>query len=516
MPGRVILALSPLPSLLVQAARCHGLWREIRVVGRKHVHPFMDECLQAGEPAELLLLLREVDAPTELGRRFAAFGRLGGLIQVFAPRDSPSVRAACRGLEHVRLHTASSVEEAFERVYPGHNLYGDLSNPDLRDYLQYKITICFMRLMDPQPLEEAAQALYANGERIFSLARAVPEEAGSVEHFREADFPYIEGQSRPVLELKRRIREVGASSLNVLLLGETGTGKEFAAFYLHEFSPRRHGPFVAINCAGLNETFLRSELFGHLKGSFTGAVAENRGLVHQAEGGTLFLDELAEMPLPVQADLLRFLQSRRYRPLGAAKERKADVRIIAGTQPVLREKLRRGEFREDLYYRLAEVEIPTPPLAAIPEDIPRIIRHVCYRMADRMRDGADPRDVIQYFRRGERTLKKYPWPGNVRELISLVRRRVELGDDVVAELKERMERKLSEANPAVAVEGVGAASAPPGFSRIEPLKTIVARYVQWAHARRGALSQQDLARRLGISVNTLKKHLAAAARGVVN
>ncbi len=514
------LAISPLPALACCAAASRGLWNGFELAGAKLIHRVLGQWITEGKWKEILVLVPDVQDPPALR---ALLGRAAGAgigVRWFAPQSSASVRRACTDVKGVTLHTGESCQAAFARVFPPRPVPCDPENADLRDYLRYKLTLSFMRAFDPAPVLEAIDLLAAHDGRPFQLPRSAPGDARSVEHFRQTDFPYIEGQSPAIMALKQRIVQVAATDLSVLLTGETGSGKEFAAFYLHEFGPRRGGPFVSINCAGLDETFLRSELFGHEKGAFTSALQRKEGLVAEAEGGTLFLDELAEMPLNVQADLLRFLQSRRYRPLGSNKERRANIRIVAGTQPVLRDRMRRGLFRDDLYHRLAEVEIVTPPLAAIPEDIPRIIRHVCYRVAEGRTTVEPPEDAIAYFKKGEKLLQRYRWPGNVRELIALVRRRLLLGDDVMAELKTRHEDMLAGTGRSDASESLapcfndGAAELTQtdtliaGFplDRIQPLDAVITRYLSWASAHRGTLTQADLARRLGISVNTFKRY----------
>jgi two-component system response regulator PilR (NtrC family) len=286
-----------------------------------------------------------------------------------------------------------------------------------------------MQVMDPAPLVETVDLLHsACSGKPFRLAQLPLAERASVEHFRDADFPYLEGQTTPIKTLKRRIFQVAPTNLSVLILGETGTGKECVAFYLHELSLRRAKPFVALNCAGLDENLLRSELFGHYRGAFTGAISDKKGLVEAAEGGTLFLDEIGDMPFSIQADLLRFLQTRRFRPVGGTEEKRADLRIVAATQPGLAQRNAINGLRTDLYYRIAEVTLETPPLRKVPEDIRRVIRHIVYR--HRLPDTQCEK-ALAYFGKGTEALERYSWPGNARELNSLVKRYLLLKDDVI-------------------------------------------------------------------------------------
>ena len=223
-----------------------------------------------------------------------------------------------------RWHGQEDLEEAFPaRKMPGafRSALTD-SDSDLSNFLRYKISLFFMRVMDAEPLREAADFLSSRLDKPFRLEALSEEDRVSVSAFWDAEFPFIEGRSATITALKERILKVAPSEMSVLVVGETGTGKEAVAYYLHEFSRRRGRPFVALNCAGLEETFLRSELFGHKSGAFTGAISDKRGLAKVADGGTLFLDEVGEMSLPIQADLLRFLQTRRVRRLGGPGEQK--------------------------------------------------------------------------------------------------------------------------------------------------------------------------------------------------
>jgi len=207
----------------------------------------------------------------------------------------------------------------------------------------------------------------------------------------------------------------------VLVTGETGTGKELVARALHECSRRRQKPFVAVNCAALSEELLESELFGHKKGSFTGAVADRRGLFQAAQGGTLFLDEIGDMPLPLQVKLLRALEERKVRPVGSHESHEIDVRVIAATHRKLEERIAAGEFREDLYYRLNVVKLYIPTLAERREDIPLLANHFLSRLAERYRKGR-----LALAPEAMQLLVSAPWPGNVRQLLNVIEQAVAL------------------------------------------------------------------------------------------
>jgi two-component system response regulator HydG len=219
------------------------------------------------------------------------------------------------------------------------------------------------------------------------------------------------------------IQRVADSKLTVLVLGESGTGKELVARAIHRHSPRHDKPYRAINCAGLHENLLESELFGHVKGAFTGAVSDRKGLFEVVDGGTLFLDEVGDMPLTMQAKLLRTLESGEILPVGSNEIRQVDVRIIAATRRDLREMIDKGEFRDDLYYRLHQATIRLPALRERRDDVPLLIDHFlkeACKIHDKQVDSITPEAV--------RRLTSHQWPGNVRELRSVVDAMVVMAD----------------------------------------------------------------------------------------
>jgi len=228
-------------------------------------------------------------------------------------------------------------------------------------------------------------------------------------------------RSSAMEDLLSQARRVAASDASVCLYGASGTGKELLARAIHRASPRAEAPFVAVNCGAIPEGLLESELFGHKKGSFTGAVADRRGLFQAAQGGTLFLDEIGDMPLPLQVKLLRALEERKIRPVGSHENFDVDVRVIAATHRKLEERIASGEFREDLYYRLNVVKLYIPTLAERREDIPLLANHFLTRLAERYRRGrlAFSPDALQL-------LVSAPWPGNVRQLLNVVEQAVAL------------------------------------------------------------------------------------------
>jgi len=225
------------------------------------------------------------------------------------------------------------------------------------------------------------------------------------------------------------IRRVADLPSTVAIHGESGTGKELVARGIHQLSSRADKPFVAVNCGGFPENLLESELFGHKKGSFTGAYDDKEGLFVVADGGTLFLDEIGEMPMALQVKLLRVLDNSIVHPVGGTVGKKVDVRIISATNRDLAQMAQDGSFREDLFYRLNVIPITVPPLRERPDDIPLLIRHFLRVHAQKMNRGD-----MQVSKDVEDLLANYPWPGNVRELTNLLERAAALCRDDVIEI----------------------------------------------------------------------------------
>ena len=228
-------------------------------------------------------------------------------------------------------------------------------------------------------------------------------------------------RSSAMEDLLAQARRVAASDASVCIFGASGTGKELLARAIHRASPRAEAPFVAVNCGAIPEGLLESELFGHKKGSFTGAVADRRGLFSAAQGGTLFLDEIGDMPLPLQVKLLRALEERKVRPVGSHESHEIDVRVICATHRKLEERIATGEFREDLYYRLNVVKLYIPALAERREDIPLLTNHFLERLAERYRKGR-----LALAPEAMELLVSAPWPGNVRQLLNVIEQAVAL------------------------------------------------------------------------------------------
>ncbi|MFS8084420.1 MAG: sigma 54-interacting transcriptional regulator [Acidobacteriota bacterium] len=248
------------------------------------------------------------------------------------------------------------------------------------------------------------------------------------------------GESGPMQEVYHFIQRVAPASSAVLVCGESGTGKELAAHALHTNSPRAAKPFVVINCAALAETLLESELFGHEKGAFTGAIAKKQGKLEVAHRGTVFLDEIGELAPPLQAKMLRFLQDHKIERLGTTKSIELDVRVVAATNRNLEEAITKGTFRADLYHRLNVVKVTMPPLRERPEDIPLLASYFAAKYAKECK-----RNVTGISPEARALLQTYDWPGNVRELENAIERAVVLGSGEVIESEDLPERILEAA-----------------------------------------------------------------------
>jgi two-component system response regulator PilR (NtrC family) len=283
------------------------------------------------------------------------------------------------------------------------------------------------------------------------------------------DLGELVGVGPVMRKINALIGKVSRADTTVLLTGESGTGKEVVARLIHRYSERAKGPFVAVNCGALPETLLESELFGFEKGAFTGAGTMKRGLFEESGGGILFLDEIGEMPLSLQVKLLRVLQERRFRRLGATEERAVDVRVIAATNRDLRARAESGAFREDLYYRLNILQIELPPLRERPEDLPVLAEHFIRRSCQKL--GKPP---MQLHPETMAQLLGYRFPGNVRELENLMERCVALnpGGPITRDLLP---------------EGLGAAAGEPVEPRPVPLAIPVEGFdlEAWLNALKG-------------------------------
>jgi two-component system response regulator PilR (NtrC family) len=260
-----------------------------------------------------------------------------------------------------------------------------------------------------------------NVDEIKSVIRAVLKKQQKAEPQTVNGFPEIIGRSPEMMRIFELITKIAPTPANVLIYGESGTGKELVAKAIHNRSRMAANPFVPITCSAIPESLLESELFGHVKGSFTGAIADKAGLFQQADGGTAFLDEIGELTPIIQTKLLRVLQEREFMAVGSTKTRQVNVRIIAATNRILEEEIISGKFREDLYYRLAVVPIRVPPLRERIGDVPLLVDHFLKKYAKLL--GKEVQTISSY---GMEVLMQYDFPGNVRELENIIERGVAL------------------------------------------------------------------------------------------
>ena len=288
-------------------------------------------------------------------------------------------------------------------------------------------------------IDTAVEAISSGAVDYVSKPMNVEEIRAAVhrvlERQREARAPLTAGAGEPegmvgrtpaMVEVYKTIARVAPGLSTVLILGESGTGKELVARAIHRHSPRHDSPFVAVDCTALTETLLESELFGHVKGSFTGAVYDAPGLFAEANGGTIFLDEIGDISAPLQAKLLRVLQEHQVRPVGGTQWRSVDVRVVAATNRDLAGAVAKGQFREDLYYRLKVVTVRLPPLRERREDIQLLVDHLVHRAAAQC-----GKPVSAVSDAALAVLRLYDWPGNVRELSHVLERSVALAQDTV-------------------------------------------------------------------------------------
>ncbi|HEY4242797.1 MAG TPA: sigma-54 dependent transcriptional regulator [Kofleriaceae bacterium] len=301
------------------------------------------------------------------------------------------------------------------------------------------------------------------------------------------------GESAAMQRVLAVLRRVAASDVPLLVTGETGAGKGAVARAVHAESARASGPFVAVNCAALPEPLLESELFGHVKGAFTGATADRAGLFAEADGGTLLLDEIGEMSPALQAKLLHVLESGTIRPVGAARERAVDVRILAATHRDLRARAAEGAFREDLLYRLDLVSIEIPPLRDRRDDLPRFVAQF---LADARARHPTTR-VTGVARDALARMLDYAWPGNVRELSHVVERCVLLADGP----------DLAAPDLPPHIRDAAAAPPPTAFTGLVPMRELQRRYARWAFDALDGHKART-AEALGVDVKTLAKWLA--------
>jgi two-component system response regulator HydG len=386
--------------------------------------------------------------------------------------DGLAVLAASRRLDPERpvivMTAFSAIDTAVESIRQG--AYHYLTKPFKTD----ELAIFLRRAIDENRLRREATALRTTLKQRFSVANLIGDSAAM----------------RAMVEVIERVAD---ANVPVLITGDTGSGKDVVARALHAESSRRAGAFVPINCAALPETLLETELFGHVRGAFSGATTDRAGLFFEANGGTLFLDEIGEMPLGLQSKLLRALETKAVRPVGADRDKPVDVRIVAATNRDLREAIAAGTFREDLLYRLDVVSISVPALHHRREDIPALLGH--FMAAARARHPQSP--VRTFDQDALNALVTYAWPGNVRELAHTVERVVLLAPGPTIHRGDLPEA-IGQGAGLIDLEFQG---------NVIPIRDVQRRYAAWALAQLGG-HRGRTAHHLGVDGKTLAKWLS--------
>ena len=319
------------------------------------------------------------------------------------------------------------------------------------------------------------------------------------------EFSNIIGRSDPMLALFKMVETIAKTNSTVLITGESGTGKDLVARAVHYNSLRREHPFVALNCGALPETLLESELFGHMRGAFTGADANKKGLVEVAEKGTIFLDEIGEMSATMQVKLLRVLQDRRFRRLGGTEEVQADIRVIAATNQDLQKMVAENRFREDLYYRINVIHLDLPPLRERREDVPLLAEHFLKKYSE----GVE-KPVRSISREAMDVLSAHDWPGNVRELenaieraVALEQSHVVLPESLPAQVRARSSKGVGASDAAVGQRSGGLPELKEGFDLEALGEEFYRHYIALALERAGGV-QTKAAEMLGMSFRSFR------------
>lgn len=390
----------------------------------------------------LLKIGYQVDAASDMGeaRQCLASGRYDLLITDMRLPDGlgldlvRELQAAQRPEKSIVVTAYGSAENAVEALKAG--AFDYLTKPV--DLAQFRAAVANALRADASPPVPASP-----------MAAAAPKAPG------HAALQCIVGQSPAMQTVRERVQRVARSMAPVLVLGESGTGKELVARALHACSHRAEGPFVAVNCGAIPETLIEAEFFGVRKGAYTGATADRPGYFQAATGGTLFLDEIGDLPLSMQAKLLRAIQERQVRALGSTQEEPTDVRIVSATHHDLAKAVREGRFRQDLFYRLNVIELAIPPLRERRADLPELAQGLLQRLAQRNGEPTTPGLSPAALQ----CLESYPFPGNVRELENILERAIALYPGPVLEAEAILLPRLDFAPPAFSDSG---------FARTQP------------------------------------------------
>ncbi len=384
-------------------------------------------------------------------------------------------------LEHVR-HNFPGVEVIVITAFASNETAIKALNQGAYDYVTKPFEVDELKVVVHRALER--QRLLAENLRMRAELKG------------GYDFGEIVGKSARMQEVYRLIEQVAPTPSNVLVTGESGTGKDLVAKALHLRSPRCDGPFVPIDCASIPAQLMEGELFGHVKGAFTGATANRKGLFELAGAGTVFLDEIAEIPPSIQVKLLRVVQERSVRRLGEARDRSVDVRLVAATNRDIEQEVKTGAFREDLFFRLNVIRIDLPPLRDRREDIPALVRHFIDTYSTAHKTPIVMRDALE-------VLADYGFPGNVRELENMVERALALsGDGPIG--SEMFSEYMRSGRAAPAPNGI---ELPPEGADLEMILASVERKLLKEALRRSGGIKKEAAGLLGISFRSIRYRL---------
>lgn len=390
----------------------------------------------------------------------------------------------------VRMPEMSGIDlaEKAGRLHPGLAVLVVTAFGNVKDAVRVVKQGAYNYLTKPLDQEELLVVL----RRIEERFRMIWEVAALREKLKsESPYEELVGVSAGIREIYSRIEKAARCDFPVLIGGETGTGKELVARAIHHNSPRRKGPLVAVNCGALSETLMESELFGHVKGSFTGAVADRKGKIRAAHGGTLFLDEISTLSPAAQVNLLRVMDERRFTPVGSDSPTEADIRVVAASNEELSAAVEEKRFREDLYYRLNVIRIEVPPLRERKEDIPLLVRHILKEL---------DRPDLNVSSGAMNLLLNHDWPGNIRELENAIKGSLALIDGDTL-LLEHFPANLRPSGPAAPADDSGRASFSDRVAIFE--KTLIEEQLR---KTRGNAARA--AREMGIPLRTLRRKMS--------